>query len=146
MKSSWIQEKDLEELGYTKVIEAYKLLLDTMETASQKSNLADLKAAEVEKVKSKPGYKQMHVDRILHGQPQGLSPRVYAPIRELKGRLVNWGMVNKGGSPKASGAVFKYHDISIIEYYKQKALGFLNYYRPASNYHAVKKLVDYHLR
>jgi len=55
-------------------------------------------------------------------------------------------MISKGGKPKASGMVFKYHEISIIEYFRQKALGFLNYYRPATNYHAVKKLVDYHMR
>jgi hypothetical protein len=55
-------------------------------------------------------------------------------------------MISKSGKPKASGVTFKYHEISIIEYYKQKALGFLNYYRPATNYHAVKKLVDYHMR
>jgi len=55
-------------------------------------------------------------------------------------------MISEGGKPKASGMIFKYHDISIIEYYKQKALGFLNYYRPANNYHQVKKLVDYHMR
>jgi hypothetical protein len=55
-------------------------------------------------------------------------------------------MLSKSGKPKASGMIFKYHEISIIEYYRQKALGFLNYYRPSTNYHAVKKLVDYHMR
>ena len=88
----------------------------------------------------------MHVDRVLYGQPQGLNPRIYAPIRDLKNKLKIWGMLDKGGKPKANGAVFRYHDISIIEHYKSKALGFLNYYRPAVNYHEVKKLVDYHLR
>ena len=55
-------------------------------------------------------------------------------------------MLSSGGSPKASGVVFRYHDISIIEYYKEKALCFLNYYKPAVNYHEIKKLVDYHFR
>jgi len=55
-------------------------------------------------------------------------------------------MISKGGKPKASGAVFKYTDHSIIEFYKSKALGILNYYRCSTNYHAVKKLVDYHMR
>ena len=55
-------------------------------------------------------------------------------------------MLDKSGKPKACGAVFGYHDISIIEYYKSKALGILNYYRPAANFHEVKKLSDYHLR
>lgn len=57
-----------------------------------------------------------------------------------------WGMISYGGSPKARGVMFRYNDISIIEYYKKKALGFLNYYRPAVNYSKVKKLVNYHLR
>jgi hypothetical protein len=54
-------------------------------------------------------------------------------------------MLSPNGSPKASGAIFRYHDISIIEYYKEKALGLLNYYSPAINYHNVKKLANYHL-
>jgi hypothetical protein len=114
-------------------------------TASNK-NLEKLKAEEVKRIKANPNYKQMHVDRIVHGQPQGLNPRIYAPIRELKDRMKTWGMLSKNGKPKASGVTFRYHEISIIEYYKQKALGFLNYYKPASNFHQVKKLVDYHMR
>jgi Type II intron maturase len=88
----------------------------------------------------------MHVDRIFYGQPQGLYPKIYAPIQELKDRMKTWGMLFKNGEPKASGVIFCYHEISIIEFYKQKALGFLNYYKPAVNYHQVKKLVDYHMR
>ncbi len=49
-------------------------------------------------------------------------------------------------SPKASGIAFKYHDISIIQYFREKGQGLLGYYRPAVNLPAVKKLVDYHLR
>lgn len=55
-------------------------------------------------------------------------------------------MLSRSGKPKASCAVFRYHDISIIEYYYQKALGFLHYYKPAVNFSGVKKLADYHLR
>ena len=55
-------------------------------------------------------------------------------------------MLSSHGKPKASGATFKYHELSIIDYYKQKALGFLNYYKLAVNFHEVKKLVDYHMR
>ena len=88
----------------------------------------------------------MHVDRILFGQAQGLNPRLYAPIWELKEKMKNWGMISNQGKPKASGAIFRYHELSIINYYREKALGFLNYYKPASNYHDIKKLVDYHMR
>jgi retron-type reverse transcriptase len=146
LRSSWIQEKDLKELGFTEVVNAYNNLLSVMEKASENKNLADLKLEEVKRIKSNPKFKQMHVDRILYGQPQGLNPRIYAPIWKLKERMKTWGMLSKSGSPKASGVIFRYHEISIIEYYRQKALGFLNYYKPAVNFHLVKKLVDYHMR
>jgi hypothetical protein len=146
LRSSWIQEKDLKDLGYGEVIDAYKNLLSVMEKASGNNNLAKLKLEEVKPIKTNPNYKQMHVDRILYGQPQGLNPRIYAPIRDLKERMVIWGMISNKGKPKASGAIFQYHEIFIVDFYKQKALGFLNYYKPAVNFHEVKNLVDYHMR
>lgn len=146
LKSSWIPEKELKELGFDKVIEARENLLKAMESAASKDNLQNFRMEEVKRIKSNSKFKQMHVDRVMYGQPQGLNPRIYAPVRDLKSKLKTWGMLDKGGKPKASGVIFRYHDISIIEYYKSKALGFLNYYRPAVNFHEVKKLVDYHLR
>jgi len=53
---------------------------------------------EVKRIKANPNFKQMHVDRIMYGQSQGLNPRIYAPIRELKDRLKIWGMLDKGVS------------------------------------------------
>jgi len=146
MESNWVPEKELRELGFDQVIEARENLLKAMDQATKKGNLQNFRLEEVKKIKANPKFKQMHVDRILYGQPQGLNPRIYAPVRGLKEKLKTWGMLTKGGKPKASGAIFRYHDISIIEHYKLKALGFLNYYRPAVNFHEVKKLVDYHLR
>lgn len=101
---------------------------------------------EVKRMAVNFNYKQMYVNRIMFCRPQSLTPRIYAPIWEIKNRMKSWGMISLGGSPKASGAIFRYHDISIIEYYKEKALDFLNYYSPAVNYYNVKKLADYHLR
>ncbi len=146
LRSSWIQEKDLKYLGFTEIIDAFNNLLTVMEKTASNKNLEKLKAEEVKLIKANPNFKQMHVDRIIHGQPQGLNPRIYAPIWELKDRMKTWGMISKKGKPKFSGVTFRYNEISIIEYYKQKALGFLNYYKPASNFHQVKKLVDYHMR
>ena len=57
-----------------------------------------------------------------------------------------WKMLSKNGSPRANGLIFRYHEVFIIEFYKQKALCFLNYYKPAVNFYQVKKLVNYHLR
>lgn len=146
LRSSWIQDKHLKELGFNEVVDAYNNLLSVMEKASDKEHLVTLKTEEVKRIKSNPNFKQMHVDRILFGQAQGLNPRLYAPIWELKERMKTWGMLSDQGKPKASGAIFRYHELSIINYYKQKALGFLNYYKPAVNYHDIKKLVDYHMR
>lgn len=55
-------------------------------------------------------------------------------------------MLTKGNSPKASGVAFRYDDASIIEFFRLKGQGLLNYYRPAVNFHNIKKLVDYHMR
>ena len=146
LRSSWIQNKDLKNLGFNEVIDAYNNLLSVMEKASDNKHLVDLKSEEIKRIKSNPKFKQMHVDRILCGQPPGLNPRLYAPIWGLKERMKTWGMLSSHGKPKANGAIFRYHELSIIDYYKQKALGFLNYYKPAVNFHEVKKLVDYHMR
>ena len=146
LESSWVLENELKELGFDEVIEARENLLKAVKLATSKDNLQNFRMEEVKRIKSNSNYKQMHVNRVLYGQLQGLNSRIYAPIRDLKNKLKTWGMLDKGGKPKANGAVFRYHDISIIEHYKFKALGFLNYYRPAVNYHEVKKLVDYHLR
>jgi hypothetical protein len=137
----------LKELGFDEVIKARENLLKAMELAvSSKDNLQNFRLENVKRITSNPKYKQMYVDHVLYGQSQKLNPRIYAPIRDLKNKLKTWGMLDEGGKPKTNGAVSRYHDISIIEYYKSKALGFLNYYRPAVNYHEVKKLVNYHLR
>ena len=146
LRSSWIQNSDLKDLGYEEIIKAFNNLMNVMEKTYSNKNLEKLKEEEIKRVKANPNYKQMHVDRILYGQPQGLNPRIYAPIRELKDRLKTWGMISKNGKPIASGVAFCYHEVSIVDFYKQKALGLLNYYRPASNFHAVKKLVNYHMR
>ena len=146
LRSHWIQDKHLRELGFNEVVDAYNNLLSAMEKASDNKHLAILKTEEIKKIKSNPNLKQMHVDRILFGQAQGLNPRLYAPIWELKERMKTWGMISDQGKPKASGAIFRYHELSIINFYREKALGFLNYYKPAVNYHDIKKLVDYHMR
>lgn len=146
LREYWIQEDDLKSLGMGEVVDTYKQFVSAMERALHVDKLNDIKEMEVSRIKSNPNYKQMHVDRILYAQPQGLNPRIYAPVRDLKQRLNTWGMLSKSGKPKASGAIFKYHELSIIEFFKQKAMGLLNYYKPAVNYHEVKKLVDYHMR
>lgn len=143
--SSWIQKEELAVLGFSGIILARENLLKAMREATDMKNLAIIKD-EAKRIKANPNWKQTHVDKLVFGQLQSLNPRIYAPVRELKDKLRVWGMLSKSGKPIASGSTFRFHDISIIEYYKMKALGLLNYYRPAVNFHEIKKLVDYHLR
>ena len=74
-------------MGFDEVIEARENLLKAMELAASKDNLQNFRMEEVKRIKSNPNYKQMHVDRVLYGQPQGLNPRIYAPIKDLKNKL-----------------------------------------------------------
>jgi len=78
----------LKELDLTNVVDSYKNFIKVMEDAVRSNNLNTIKQQEIEKIKKNPNYKQMHVDRIMYGQPQGLNPRLYAPIREMKAKMV----------------------------------------------------------
>jgi hypothetical protein len=117
-----------------------------MEKAINTEQLAAFNSEEVKLIKTNLNYKQINVDQNFYGQPQNLNSRIYAPIWELKRQMETWGMISNKGKPKANGTMFKYNELSVIEHYKQKALGFLNYYKPAVNFHEVKKLVNYHMR
>lgn len=45
-----------------------------MKSMVSRNNLKDIKAKEIEKIKANPEYREMHVDRVIYGQPQGLQP------------------------------------------------------------------------
>jgi hypothetical protein len=142
--SSWIQDKDLKRFGFSSVIEAYNNLLSVMEKSSNTKKIADFKLREVRRIKF--NHKKPHGDQIVYDQLRGLNFRLYAPMGELKKKLVMWRMLANNGTPTASSVIFCYNDISIIQYYKDKALSLLNYYKLAVNFQKVKKLVDYHMR
>lgn len=146
LQESWIKKTELEELGYSEIIRAYDKFIETLKEGMGSKNLCRFKEEEARRIKAKPKYLQMELDRLMYGQPQSLQPRIHAPICELKDRMRSWGMISHSGKPKFCGIALKYHEVSIIEFFRQKALGFLNYYKPASNFHDVKKLVDYHMR
>ncbi len=56
-------------------------------------------------------------------------------------------MIDKNvNKPIANTYILKYHDINIIHHYKNKAIVILEYYKPAINFHWLKKQVDYHMR
>lgn len=146
LQESWIKETELKELGYHEIITAYNNFVEALEKGISPKNICKAKQEEAKRIMAKPKFSQKEVDRVYFGQPQSLQPRLYAPIYQLKNKLKMWHMISDSGKPKACGFALKYEDISIIEFFRQKALGFLNYYKPASNFHEVKKLANYHLR
>lgn len=146
LKQSWIKDTELKELGFDKIINAYNNFLMALEKERSSENICKIKNEEAKFIMARPKFSQKEVDRVSFGQQQSLQLRLYAPIYELKNKLKIWHMISESGKPKACGFALKYEDISIIEFFKQKALGFLNYYSPASNFHEVKRIVNYHLR
>ena len=146
LRESWIKDTELKELGFDKIINAYDNFLMALEEGKSSENICRAKNEEAKRIMSKPKFSQREVDRVYFGQSQSLQPRLYASIYELKNKLKTWHMISESGKPKACGFAIKYADISIIEFFRQKALGFLNYYKPASNFHEVKKIANYHLR
>jgi len=146
LADSWIAKEHLEEAGAYEVIEAYEKLIEKMRVSTSGKKLSSLKNEEVMKAQEE-GKPQQTMDRILFGQPQGLNPRIFIPMFKIKEKIREWGMVKeKSFQPKANGIVFKYHDVAIIDHYRMKAQGLLEYYRPGVNYHEVKKAVDYQMR
>jgi retron-type reverse transcriptase len=146
LADSWIAKDHLDEAGAYEVIEAYEKLIEKMRANTSGEKMALLKNEEVRKAQEE-GKPQHTVDRILFGQPQGLNPRIFIPMSKIKEKIRSWGMVKeKSFQPKANGIVFKYHDVAIIDHYRMKAQGLLEYYRPGINYHEVKKAVDYQMR
>lgn len=146
LKNSLILKNMPINLRYSEVINAKEKLLRAIDKTLDKSSLRKLKKEENKCIISSVKYNQISSNPVTCEQLFSLNPKIYAPIKKLKNKLKIRGMLSKGGSPKAYGPIFKYHDISIIEHYKKTSLGYLNYYRPAANFHEIKKLINYHLR
>lgn len=147
-----LPKSELKEFDQEGVIEGYEALMSKMSKAVDRKTIAVLKDEELRELhtmQKKKGNKvmQMHVDRIMHGQPQGLQTQIFAPIDEIKEKIVQWGMTTKSPfMPKSNGICYKYHDVAIIDYYNSKAKGLLEFYSVANNFHEVKRLVNYHMR
>ena len=97
-------------------------------------------------VKMKQDYTLVKSSTVHYKVRQNARPTIYAPIYKLKNQLKSWDMLSVSGKPKFCGVALKYNEVSIIEFFKQTALGILNYYNPVLNLYTVKKLVNYHLR
>jgi hypothetical protein len=66
--------------------------MEEMDNMASRENIALLKEAELLEYYAKKRSEgktpmQMTVDRILHGQPQGLNVNVFAPIQEIKEKI-----------------------------------------------------------
>lgn len=140
LQQSWIKKVELEELGLNKIINAYNNLLRVLqkEIIEEKNKIKPI----VTQVK----FFQKKMNRVYLSESRNFQTCLYASIYKLKNKLKMWHIISKSGKPQACGFAIKYKDTSIIEFFKQKALGFLNYYKPAFNFYEIKRLVNYHLR
>lgn len=86
LKTSWVEENLLRKhMGFKAATAFQNLLVEEIET---KPGLALMKEKLIQELKKKNA-PQRQIDRIQFGQPQGLNPRIYAPINEIKERMSN---------------------------------------------------------
>lgn len=147
LKDNWIHRDELSEaIGGNKIIEDHSNLLKSLSDASNTETVALVKVRQTQKLK-KENATAHTIKRATSGIKQGLRPRLFIPQNTIIDRMRQWGMIDqKINKPTACNALLKYHDIQFIEHFKSKARGLLEYYRPASNYHWIKKQVNYHMR
>lgn len=93
MKLYELPKSELREFDQEGVSECYETLMSKMERAVDRKKIPLIKEQELDALIVKQEEKgkkilQMHKDRILHGQPQGLNTHVYAPIDDIKSRIV----------------------------------------------------------
>jgi hypothetical protein len=87
------------------------------------------------------------VYRTLSSYTHQVSPKLYIPKKLCIELMRSWGMLDTTlNKPVPNKILFRYHDLSIILHYKNKAMGLLEYYRPARNLCWLKKQINYHMR
>jgi Type II intron maturase/Reverse transcriptase (RNA-dependent DNA polymerase) len=139
-----VKKTELEKLGDGVIAKVCDNMIKVLKYCMG-SKIVD-KVKEFRYVKMKRDYTRIKLNAVPYSLFQSVKPTIYAPIYKLKNQLRGWDMLSVSGQPKFCGVAIKYHEVSIIEFFKQIAVGILNYYNPALNFHAVKKLVDYHVR
>lgn len=147
LKENWLKDEELIDIiGGQELLEAHKHLLECMSKAISSKNLALMVDKNIKKFKNNK-VKRYTINHSIQSQKQSFYPRIYLPQDNFVNRMREWGMIDKNiNKPIANTYVFKYHDINIVNYYKSKAIGVLEYYKPAINFHWLKKQVDYHMR
>jgi group II intron reverse transcriptase/maturase len=72
--------------------------------------------------------------------------QLYIPLEGIRDKLRKRGIMSKGGKPSALVALQNENPRHISQYYASVARGFLEYYSPATNFHRLKGIVNYHIR
>lgn len=147
LKDNWFDKEELNEIiGSQKILDAYKYLLECLSEVISDENLRIISKKNIKKFKGSNSDQHL-LSNISGGLRQNLRPKIFIPIHDFIDRMRSWNMINKQiNRPIANQTILKYHDISIILHYKNKAIGVLEYYKPATNFHWLKKQVDYHMR
>ena len=85
--------------------------------------------------------------RTLNNYKHDAGLILYAPKKSILKLMHGWGMISGiSNKPVSNKMLFRYHDLSIILYYKSKAIGILEYYKPAKNFYWIKTQVDHQMR
>jgi hypothetical protein len=143
-QESFVQKAEFEKLDDIVMLKAYDNTIKVLTNGAGFNMLT--RGKKFRYVKMKRDYTWIKLNEVPYHLFQSVKPIVYAPIYKLKNQLKGWDMLSVSGKPKFCGIALKYHEVSIIEFFNKKAIGILNYYNPVFNFHAVKKLVDYHVR
>lgn len=73
-------------------------------------------------------------------------PRFAVSLDEFKNKLRKWGILSKTGKPGCCYFLVHYTEIFIIEFFTQKVVSLLDFFKQASNFYKVKKLINYYFR
>jgi len=82
----------------------------------------------------------------LVGRYDALPPQINAPLKEIRNKLKDRGIISNSNKPKAIGRLIHTQDNEIIAWYNSVGRGLLNYYCCCQNFYKVKSYVDYMLR
>lgn len=86
LKTSWVEDSLVKEYMGEQIVSAFHHFVDKLEEVENKPGLALMKEKLIQQLKEKKA-PQRQIDRVQFGQPQGLNPKIYAPLDKIKERL-----------------------------------------------------------
>jgi hypothetical protein len=144
LQELWVKKIEFDKLGHGVIAKRYSQVIILL--AHCISSKTAVKIRVFKNVILSQYFTRIKANAVSDSSFQFVKPILYAPMYKLKNQLKSWDMLSISGKPKFCGIALKYHEVSIIEFFKETAVTILNYYNPALNFYAVKKLVDYQLR